>query len=135
MGQSATTELAYRVLPAYEWPRLLPLVKHLYNGYTPPFPNPDSSVCWVAEDGDGDIVGYCFQQIVVHIEPFGCLSGHGVSLREFHRHIEDGLEEGTWIVANVQDYPRARAAAERNGMMRIEGCVPYQKQVVHGEGV
>lgn len=128
---TVTADLEYRILPVDEWGRLYPLLQQTFPAEDiSQLPDPSIGSIAVAEDPEtGEILGFMFVQMALHLDPFGCVSGKGVSVRKFHEIIESQLPPGAVYYIFVRDEPRALAAAARNGMIPMPGYVVHRKQV------
>ena len=121
----------YSILAPDLWARkVYPLLQECFGKEAAAgLPSPASASIAVAEDDAGDVQGAMFLQLAWMGQPFCCRSGKGVSVSKLHETIESQLPTGSVYYCFVLDETKARAAAEKNGMIEMKGVRVYQKQV------
>lgn len=79
------------MLPIEEWDRLNPLYNKLFPNI--PLPLPELASAAVAEDESGNILGFWFTQMVLHMEPAGIdpLDTEGVSMKQLRQTLHESL--------------------------------------------
>lgn len=129
------TEAAYnyRLLNTEEWMKLVPLCAS--RGKEVPC-LPVLATAAVAEDsGTGELAGALFFQSFYHMEPVVTAPGKHPSLQKMVRVLEDaikavvGPDQKVRYLVLVQNDPAALAAAKAHGLVRMEGYLPFEKEI------
>lgn len=119
--------LTYRVLGAAEWKKAWPLLKDSFGeDFIHNFPDPEMSVLMVAEDGEGNVVGCCFLQPIIHAEPYCAVPGAGVHLEGFRQVGVEVVPKGGRVYLMVHDDPRALDSVSQLNFQRVPGVVLHQ---------
>lgn len=123
--------ITYRHLPPEDWDRLTEFVGPvaIREGW-PVIPHPPYAEAAIAEDESGAIVGVLFLVLAFHLEPLVLADNRDepVSASKLKEVVDTTIladQPGVMYYSHVRDIPAVVAAVERNGMIRLEGVLPY----------
>ena|SRR3989304_3724732 len=129
MGAMTEGSIKYRILPPEEWDKLIPLFvsqEHL-------LPSPVVATAAVAEDTEGNILGFLLMQLTFHVEPLWISpdANGSVSWKHLLRQLESLMSpyKGATLYAFAPDHTNIRRLAEIAGFDRLPWSV-MRKEVV-----
>ncbi len=122
--------LTYRIAAPDEYEQVAELLTATKLSWPGPAATP-----YVAVDESGEVVAAFFKTLCFHAEPLVAREGSGFSvsrlaglIKESFVELADELGATVTVYTTAQDTPTARAAAEKNGMTRVDGVL-YQIKI------
>jgi hypothetical protein len=110
----------YRLLQPEEWDRIREPLQKSFPGKEPP-PPVLGTQCAIEEDEAGNINGFLFLQVALHIEPFGSLGGS--SFGELRKVLDQTLTDIPNLVYYLHTDTSAGIAAFTKHGFKVKGIL------------